>query len=306
MRSARLLPSLLAALALGACGGSTDAPAVPAEPPLTGADLAVVVAAERELAQDRPEAVEALLTPLLAREHPPAKALFDMGWADYNLARYGECIERMERAVEQDPALLPMARVLGFAHYKLGAYDRAREVFEAIVAARPDAYKAHYGLGQVALTEGRMSEARAHLERALALEPGYLKARFGLARVLHDERRDLEALDELEHVLRAQPSHEEAIYVMSQVLANLGRTEEAAAAADRREVVYAARDRIGAAERRIRAGEDDPLLFLAMAEEFVAIGDAAEASRVLRDGLRRHPGHARLAEVLAQLSPASR
>jgi tetratricopeptide (TPR) repeat protein len=265
-----------------------SAPMAP-EPELAGDDLDLILQAEQALMADQPDRVEAILAPLLARERPPAKALFDAGWADYNLQRYGECIERMERALAYDPSLASMARVLGFSHYKLGDYDAAREVFARIVADRPEDHRAQYGLGQVELTVGEHDRARPLLEQALSLEPEYLKARHALARLLHEVGDEAGALEQAQRVVEAQPSHDEAIYLLSQVLAALGREQEAAEATDRWRGVYAARDRIGVLQRKVVEGDENPLLFVQMAEEFFTLRDYPEGVRVLKQGLRRHP-----------------
>lgn len=272
------------------------------EPPLSGDDLAVIVEAEEALAGDRPENVASILAPLLARERTPAKALFDMGWAHYNLNEYGACVELMDRALAQDPTLAALARVLGFAHFKLGDYDAARGVFEHIVDARPDAYKAHYGLALVAFSDGDVEAARIHLDRALALKGDYLKARQLEARVLAAEGLPEQALEVVTGVLARQPSHEEAIYLLSQVLADLGREDEARAAGERWRRVYDARDRISLLEKRLREGNQDSALVLSMAAEFEAVGDLGEALRVVRDGLRRFGSRPELLALHERLS----
>ena len=271
------------------------------EPPLEGADLQLVMTAERALSSNAPETVESILAPLLARPRPPAKALFDAGWADYNLKQYGSCIERMERALQLDPSLAAHARVLGFAHYKLGAHAAASRVFAAIVEARPDAYKSHYGLALVALTEGELTAASEHLETSQSLKADYLKAQHLQARLLSAEGRPAEALPVVEAVIARQPSHEEALYLLSQILAELGRDEEAEAAAARWRRVYDMRDRIAGLDRSLRAGRADPALVIAMAEEFESIGDRAEALRVLREGLRRFGGTEELVTLFESL-----
>ncbi|RKY21668.1 MAG: hypothetical protein DRQ55_03580 [Planctomycetota bacterium] len=275
------------------------------EPPLDEQDLALVIASERALVSGQPEAVEGLLAPLLARERPPAKALFDAAWADYQLQRYGECVARMQRALSYDPSLRASARVLGFSHYKLGAYDAARQAFVFIVEARPDDHRAWYGLGQVELTLGRLAQARPAIERALALSPDYLKARHALARLAHAEGDDQAALEAAQWVLARQPSHDEALYLLSQVLASLGDEQRSSEVAQRWREVYAARDRVGVLQRRVAEGEDAPELFLAMAQEFMLMGDLGEARRVLRAGLARHPADAALQRQLLPLLDAS-
>lgn len=311
MKSSVLCLLLCASLACSPEGAGVADPsgaeaALAPEPALAGDDLARVLLAERALMEDRPEEVAAILAPLLARERPPAKALFDLAWADYNLQRYGECIDGMQRAVAQDPELAGLDRVSGFSHYKLGHYDEAGTIFETVIAARPDDHRSLYGLGQVLLTTGQLERAAELLERALAIEPTYIKAQFALGRVVFEQGDPVAALPLVASVVERQPSHEEAIYVLSQVLASLGLTDDAQAATERWQQVYAARDRIGALDRAVRAGPSSAELHLAMADEFLVIGDPLEARRVLQDALRRHPGDGSLLAALSRIEAGER
>lgn len=288
----------LALLAGPACDGGAPLP-----PPLAGADLDRLRQATLALEQERHGTVETLLAPLLQRPAPPARALLLAGWADYNLQRYSECVERLEAALASDPTLVADSRILGFAYYKLGAYAEAARAFRAVLATgeRSSDHRTHYGLGQVLYTQGEYDAARPHLLRALELAPDYQRARLTLGRVLHALGDPAGALPLVQGVVDAEPSHADALYALSQVLAALGRTESAEAAAARWSEVYAIQERVGALDRQILAGADDPELFLAKAQLFLSIADRALAEEALRAGLGRRPGDERLAAALVAL-----
>ncbi|MHC5211664.1 MAG: tetratricopeptide repeat protein [Planctomycetota bacterium] len=285
--------------------GSAAPPATPAEEPVLDESGRVALAAAVQAQQQgMPEAVGALLEPLLALDPPPADAQFVAGSAAYDLAHYGEAAERLSDAVQRKPEFLGAASALGFAWRRLGDYDASTDVFRRIVEVRPEAYKAHYGLGLVAVDQGRVADARAHLEEALALRPDYLKARFGMARVLIEEGRPVEAREALEAVLAAWPSHEQALYQLSLVLAELGETEEAERVLARREEVYRLGEEAGGLLARRRGGDTDPRISVRLTELYLALDEVDDARRELQLGLRADPAHAGLQALVPLVQAA--
>lgn len=313
----RPLPWLLLVLLLtaGACddgapGREDPEPApAPRAAPLSEADVALVLRAERALGAERPAEVAGILAPLLAREPPPPRALFLSGWAAYQMQQYGECVELLERALAADPGLTGQVRVLGFAHYKLGDHEQARDVFARYLEARsadqpedqPDDYRAHYGLGLSELALGRHDQARPSLERALELQPAYAKAHYALARLHAEQGRPAEALPHVSFVLQREPHHVEALYLLSQVQKDLGDSAAATATLERWQQAYATRERVGPLQQQVRQGLASADVFLVLAGEHARLGDTDQAAAALREGLHRFPGDPRLAQALAAL-----
>ncbi|MFT7462575.1 MAG: tetratricopeptide (TPR) repeat protein [Pseudohongiellaceae bacterium] len=286
--------------------GGVQSAAVPDDPALDNVARGLLGQAEMAMSQGRPDAVGALLKPVLARGTVPSRVRFVAGWAAYQLLRYEDSVTLMGQALAQDPGLLKDSRVLAFGHHKLGQFEAASQLFEDITEVAPQEYRAWYGWGLAELSLGHYESAEQHLERALADHPDYIKARYTLGRLYEEQGHAEQALPHVMFVLKQEPSHVEALYLLSRVQSALGFKDEAEVTVTRWRVAYEVRERLGPMQQLIIEGLATPAVFLGMAEQYALLNDHAQQGKSLRDGLRRFPGDSGLTAALVALAAAER
>lgn len=307
MNAARAAIAWAALLALAACGerggdaGAAARPGPDVARALAPADTKLLAAAERLLAQGRAADAYGKLAPLLEWNPPHVQAQELAGIAAVRLDRYGEAAERLQDAVDRDPALWPRMVQLGLVYQMLGELDRADLTFAAVLQRAPAKAKAWSGRAAVAFDRGDLTATRNYLEQALALDPANQRARFLRAQLLDQEQRPAEALAEVDAVLAERPSHERALYLRALLLDRLGRKAEAEAALARRADVYRLQERVASLVNQISAGKGDASTHAKIVRAYQEMEDRAEARRACALALVQFPGDAALSALAGEL-----
>jgi Flp pilus assembly protein TadD len=135
------------------------------------------------------------------------------------LARYGEAVEALRRAVELGPEQqLNLDHALGFALLQIGSFAAAEERLDRALAVSPEHFVLHRLRGTARLEQGRYDEAESDLRRGVALAPDDAASRFLLARSLTLQGRHQDARAALEeytaHIAQEPPDdrHFRALY----------------------------------------------------------------------------------------------
>lgn len=191
----RMLPLLLAALAVSGCGAPGKArPTARLE---IQENVGFVITEEARISSD------------VRADYERAVRLLEQGDAEQG-------IELLTKAAEEAPLLSAPHIDLGIALRRAGEFAAAEEHFENALAANPDHPVAHNELGILYRQTGRFAEARRSYEAALAIYPGFHFARRNLAILCDLYLGDLPcALEQYGAYLEKAPNDEEAAMWMA-------------------------------------------------------------------------------------------
>ena len=128
------------------------------------------------------EAIESMQRALvLVPELPEASSLHRLtGRALQELGRPGEAAAQFARTLELDPRDTEALDRLGFLRFNAGRYEEAAEYYRALLEVSPTDATAHSNLGVALLNLERYEEAARTLERSLELDPEQAIARAAL------------------------------------------------------------------------------------------------------------------------------
>ncbi|MXW01656.1 MAG: tetratricopeptide repeat protein [Holophagales bacterium] len=131
------------------------------------------------------EAIETMERALvLVPELPEASSLHRLtGRALQELGRLEEAAEQFVRTLELDPRDTEALDRLAFLRFNAGRYEEALEYYRALVYVNPTDATAHSNLGVALLNLERHADAVRSLERSLELDPGQAVARAALTEV---------------------------------------------------------------------------------------------------------------------------
>ncbi len=250
-----------------------------------------------------------------------ADAHFDLGLALSKIpGRRDEAISHYETALRLEPSFVEAHNNLGLALMGAGRTAEAIGEFEDALRLEPDHYKAHYNLGNALSATGRVPEAIAQYREALRLEPDYLEAHFNLGNALGSLGRTQEAIAQYEAALLLRPDYADAHYNLGNALVAAGRTGEAIpqfeAALLQKPGFGDAHFNLGSAlvaagrmpeavihfEEALRLNPEDTAARLSLAVALLKTpGRSGEAVAQLREVIRRDPGNAQAARILAQI-----
>lgn len=137
-----------------------------------------------------------------------------------------------QRYVALDPGNFEAHVKLGGALLLSGHPDQAAEALKSALELRPEDARAYQILGEIYARADQAEQAVLHYRKALGLEPSNLRLRLALGEVLQRARRPAEGLEEADAVLLADARNRFALDLKGRCLRDLGRHDEAAAAAD--------------------------------------------------------------------------
>jgi len=168
----------------------------------------------------------------LANEHPGSAIYwYWLGRVDYDLRRYGEAIENLEKALSRDPNSARVWDSLGLAWDMQGQTDEARKAFETAVSLnraqpQPSAWPPH-NFGYLLLRLGETAAAENALRESLRYDAKLARTHYYLARVLEKEGRDSEAVQEFKIAVAGDPASADACYSLAMLYRKLHRENEA-------------------------------------------------------------------------------
>jgi predicted AlkP superfamily phosphohydrolase/phosphomutase/predicted Zn-dependent protease len=217
-----------------------------------------------------------------------AAALTCRGLVAREAGRMAEARRLLREALAADATGTVALRTLLVLEEEAGTLREVEALVRSAAAASGDGLVQHEALGVVALRAGRAEEAERELRAALALDPGNTLTRARLASSLQLGRRLDEAVREAEAVRAAEPDEPEAWVLVAAVFGQAERPGDA----------------LSCIERARARGAVDAASYLTEAVSKLQGGDEPGAVAALREGLRRHPTHAGLRELEAEMTKA--
>ena len=104
----------------------------------------------------------------------PALALFNSGWAYYNLQNYDVALSRYQQALRQDRLSLLQPQIeknIGLIYIKKNNLVQAKEHFEKSVMLNPSLFDAHFFLAETYLKIKDTSNAKKSFQQVIKLAP---------------------------------------------------------------------------------------------------------------------------------------
>ena len=284
---------------------------------------------------DQPEEAERLLARAWAI-HPNTPALlYQGGRAALASQDYAEAVNRLEAALQLNPAATVIHYPLAMAYRGLGDLDRARDLLArsgsgnaaggvlsdplmAAVYTMLRSPQAHRDLGLQAGERGDWPEAVRQFRQSVEMAPDNAVMRLNLASALIRTGAARTALAELEAAVRLDPGFAAAHFVIGTLLERSGRDTEAinryTAAVNHDASLTAAHLRLGDALRRTgrfeaalphyRQIQGEQARF-GEAMALVRLGRYREARQALGAAMERYPAEPSFRHALARLLAAA-
>jgi predicted Zn-dependent protease len=204
-----------------------------------------------------------------------------------------------QRALELDQLDDSVAREVIWLQLQVARFEEADPLCRRCLARQPGDPWLTYLLAKIGHARGNGAEARALLDGLLARYPGFTRGLL-LRAVLHNEAGESDrAIPLLRRVLAGEGAgHKEARYALSMALARTGQVEEA-----KQVMAELQKDNLDGLLASSH-NPDAPGVKLQRAEALLAVGQDAEALRLLTALLEQDPGlapaHALLASYYAR------
>ena len=169
----------------------------------------------------------------LASEDPPnVVPVYWLARLDYDAGRYASAIQRLQRVVAREPALVRAHDNLGLCYEALNQPDEATAHYrEAIRLNRADAKTASpwpvLNLGILLRTRGELDEAEGLFREALAIDRHFAPGYYQLGVALEERGRLDDAVGALRQTISLDPSYAEAYYALSRIYRRRGQPSEA-------------------------------------------------------------------------------
>ena len=155
-------------------------------------------------------------------------AVFDLtaGVSD-SQGRRAVALERLRRAVEQNPHDAPARHDLGGLLHQMGELNAAIEHYRAALRLDPERWRTHYLLGEALRATSDVPGAIEAYRSALRLKSDDADAHNGIALALVTLNRADEAAGHFERVVALEPERDSAHYNLAVCLQRLGRSVQA-------------------------------------------------------------------------------
>lgn len=208
MRSHHLVPCLLAAWLVGACGDKT-----PKSSDANAAEVSTVPA-------ETPEAPPS--TPIVA-----GPVSFDDATAAFNEKRYEEAVRMLITYTAGQPENVWGYYLLGLSAWKAGDPERAVDAFTLALEKDSTHVKSHLNLGRVLIEQGKAGEALPHVDAVLKLD-STSSTGFRLLGRVRDELDDSEgAIEAFKHAIVLDGRDAWSFNNIGSIYITQGRFEEA-------------------------------------------------------------------------------
>ena len=104
----------------------------------------------------------------------PALALYNSGWAYYNLQNYDMALSRYHQALQQDRMGVLQSQIeknIGLVYVKQSNLGQAKEHFEKSVTLNPSLYDAHFFLAETYLKIKDTANAKKSFQQVIKIAP---------------------------------------------------------------------------------------------------------------------------------------
>jgi tetratricopeptide (TPR) repeat protein len=174
---------------------------------------------------------------LAADEPANVVHLYWLARLDYDAGQYASALQRLQRVVAREPALIRAHDNLALCYEALNQPEEAIGHYrEAIRLNRADTKAASpwpvLNLGILLRTRGELDEAEGLFREALAIDRRFAPGYYQLGVVLEERSRLDDALGSLRQAISVDESYAEAYYALSRIYRRRGQTAEADAAMD--------------------------------------------------------------------------
>jgi tetratricopeptide (TPR) repeat protein len=161
--------------------------------------------------------------------------LYWLARLDYDAGQYASAIQRLQRVVTREPALVRAHDNLALCYEALNQPEEAIGHYrEAIRLNRADTKTASpwpvLNLGILLRTRGELDEAEGLFREALAIDRRFAPGHYQLGVVLEERGRLDEAVRSLRQAISLDESSTEVYYALSRIYRRRGQTAEADAA----------------------------------------------------------------------------
>ena len=176
------------------------------------------------------EAIQAFSVAIAAAPEDAAEAYYYRALVYTRLERYGDALEDLNKALEQQPHFPQAYAARGSVYLALGRPASAVEDFKkAIRLGLTDDPTLYINLGQAYFKLDLYDLAEQNFQKALDLDPENPAALFNLGSLYLKKGDDEQALDYFNRTLQKDPNFAAAYFNRAMALAHLGRTQEAIA-----------------------------------------------------------------------------
>lgn len=121
-------------------------------------------------------------------------------------AQYRAAHNRLEEALEFDPACFEVRIARGEVYRCEQSYEKARRELVEAIQLKPESFRAHFALGLTYLQEKKVFEAVSEFRRTLQIKPNFSEAHFILAQSYELAGEKAKALEAYKGFLRAVES----------------------------------------------------------------------------------------------------
>ena len=236
-------------------------------------------------------ALETLETAVITGR-PSYRALARLGEMYEQRRRWREAAGAYAQAVALNPSNATVRRRLARALLEFGELDRARGVLQELIEMRPrDAAGLHLS-AEVELELNNFTEAETIARQLVDLEPEGLRGPFVLAQV-HSRRREYQAVvDTLRPLVDEGRSRDVRPERLARSISLLGFAHEQLGNFQAAAQIY---------ENAIEMMPNNLAFQTRLARAYVEVGRHEEATRVLVDARRQHPGDVSLVLIEAEI-----
>jgi len=217
------------------------------------------------------------------------------------LLNFKRAANAFERLPAEGPEAAFRAFNLGYSYREARRHEEAKQFLQQAVALDPGSAQAQLMLGSVLLRLGETDKARPPLERALGDSAVAAQAHNEMARLV-GSRGDVDAaLGHCRQAIELRPDLAEPHYQLGQFLARAGRTEEAARALERFEVLKKLSEEVQRLSGRVSHYTDDVTSYLELSPLYRQQGRPDKAADALRQAGQLDPDRLTIPLAMADL-----
>jgi protein O-GlcNAc transferase len=172
--------------------------------------------------------------------------LYWLARLDYDAGQYASAVDRLQRVVAREPALVRGHDNLALCYEALNQPEEAIRHYREAIRLNRAATKAAspwplLNLGILLRTRSELDEADDLFREALAIDRRFAPGHYQLGVVLEERGRLDDAVGSLRQAISLDPSYAEAYYALSRIYRRRGETAEADTAMNEFKRLHASR-----------------------------------------------------------------